>query len=80
MDELNKKANGGKKLKATPNYEEAKDCKAYIVIVPLLLDENKNPDFSVLESAFRSIRKNSRKKETWLFLKRRFLRLQPKIL
>ncbi|ADC66495.1 nucleotide sugar dehydrogenase [Ferroglobus placidus DSM 10642] len=56
LDELIKK-HGGKKLKATPNYEEAKDCKAYIVIVPLLLDENKNPDFSVLESAFRSIGK-----------------------
>jgi len=56
LDELIKKY-GGKLLKATPDYTEAKDCKAYIVITPLYLDENKNPEFCILESAFRSIGK-----------------------
>jgi len=54
LDELIAK-HGGTKLKATPKYEDAADCSAYIVIVPLLLDELKNPDFSILESAFRGV-------------------------
>ncbi|WP_290901813.1 NAD(P)-binding domain-containing protein, partial [Ferroglobus sp.] len=54
LDELIKKY-GGKRLKATTDYGEAKDCRAYIVIVPLYLDADNNPDFSSLESAFRSI-------------------------
>lgn len=56
LDELIAK-HGGKRLKATPNYEDAADCNAYIVIVPLFLDELKNPDFRILESAFRGIGK-----------------------
>ena len=54
LDELIRK-HGGRKLKATPDYEGAADCDAYIVIVPLLLDDLKNPDFRILESAFRGV-------------------------
>ncbi len=54
LDELIKK-HGGKNLVATPNYEDARDCKAYIVIVPLYVDSSYNPDFRILESAVRSI-------------------------
>lgn len=54
LDELIKKY-GGKRIKATTDYNDAKDCSAYIVIVPLYIDENKNPDFRILESAFRKI-------------------------
>jgi len=48
---------GGKNLVATSNYEDAKGCNVFIIIVPLFTDENKNPDFSILESAFRSVGK-----------------------
>ena len=48
---------GGDRLLATTNYRDAKDCELHIVIVPLFLDENKNPDFRCLESAFRNIGK-----------------------
>ncbi|MDF0591415.1 nucleotide sugar dehydrogenase [Candidatus Methanocrinis natronophilus] len=48
---------GGKSLRATPRYEDAKGCKSFIVIVPLLIDEGHNPDFNILEEAFRSIGK-----------------------
>lgn len=56
LDELIAK-HGGKRLKATSDYRDAADCGAYIVIVPLILDELKNPDFRVLESAFREVGK-----------------------
>jgi UDP-N-acetyl-D-mannosaminuronic acid dehydrogenase len=56
LEELLKK-HGGKNLKATPRYEEAADCIVFIVIVPLFVDEDHNPDFSVLESAFRAVGK-----------------------
>jgi UDP-N-acetyl-D-mannosaminuronic acid dehydrogenase len=54
LDELVKKY-GGKNLIATPNYRDAEDCNVYIVIVPLYVDENFNPDFRILESAIRNI-------------------------
>jgi len=56
LDELVSKY-GGDRLLATTNYRDAKDCELHIVIVPLFLDENKNPDFRCLESAFRNIGK-----------------------
>ena len=56
LDELVSKY-GGDRLFATTNYRDAKDCELHIVIVPLFLDENKNPDFRCLESAFRNIGK-----------------------
>ena len=54
LDELIKK-HGGKNLIATPKYEDALDCKVYIVIVPLFVDEHYNPDFRILETAFRNV-------------------------
>ncbi|RLI79746.1 nucleotide sugar dehydrogenase [Archaeoglobales archaeon] len=56
LDELISK-HGGKKLKATWDYNKAKDCSVFIVIVPLYIDENHIPDFSILESACRSLGK-----------------------
>ena len=56
LDELIKD-HGGKNLVATSSYEDAKGCNVFIIIVPLFTDENNNPDFSILESAFRSIGK-----------------------
>jgi len=46
---------GGKTLFATSNYEDAKDCGVFIVIVPLFLDENNNVDLSLLRSVFNNI-------------------------
>ena len=54
LDELIKK-HGGKNLIATANYKDAEDCNVYIVIVPLYVDENYNPDFRILESAIRNV-------------------------
>ena len=56
LDELIKD-HGRKNLVATSSYEDAKGCNVFIIIVPLFTDENKNPDFSILESAFRSVGK-----------------------
>jgi len=56
LDELIKK-HGGKKLIATTNYEDAKDSKLYIIIVPLFIDSSHQPDFSILENAFRNVGK-----------------------
>lgn len=56
LDELIKK-HGGKNLIATAKYENAKDCDFFIVIVPLFIDENHAPDFSILEDAFRNVGK-----------------------
>lgn len=49
------KRHGGKRLFATPRYEDAKDVRDFIVIVPLFIDESCNPDYSILESAFRNL-------------------------
>jgi len=56
LDELVKRQ-GGKTLVATHRYEDAKECTNFIVIVPLFIDESHNPDFRILEEAFRSIGK-----------------------
>ncbi len=54
LDELIKK-HAGKNLIATPRYEDAADCNVFVVIVPLVVDENYNPDFRILEDAFRNV-------------------------
>jgi UDP-N-acetyl-D-mannosaminuronic acid dehydrogenase len=48
---------GGKRLRATADFQDAHDCEAFIVIVPLFVDEGYNPDFRVLEAACRSLGK-----------------------
>ncbi len=63
LDELIGK-HGGTRLKATPDYKRAADCSAYIVIVPLLLDDLKNPDFRIMESAFRGVGRILKKGDT----------------
>ncbi len=54
LDELIKK-HGGRNLIATPRYEDAGDCRVYIILVPLFVDENYNPDFRILEKATRGV-------------------------
>lgn len=54
LDELIRK-HGGKNFIATAKYEDAKNCNFFIVIVPLFIDENHAPDFSILENAFRNV-------------------------
>jgi len=49
------KQHGGKSLIATPRFEDAKDCSTFIVIVPLFVDQSFNPDFTIMESAVRSL-------------------------
>ncbi len=44
-------------IKATTRFEEARSSEAYIVIVPLFVDQRKNPDFSILKSAFTNVAK-----------------------
>lgn len=56
LDKLIKK-HGGKNLIATSRYEDAAECNVFVVITPLFVDENHNPDFRVLEDAFRNIGK-----------------------
>jgi UDP-N-acetyl-D-mannosaminuronic acid dehydrogenase len=46
---------GGKGLIATDNYDDAKDCNVFIVIVPLFVDGGFNPDFCIMENALRSV-------------------------
>ena len=46
---------GGKKLKATNNFADAKDCNVHIIIVPLFIDKNKKPDFSLIKKALENI-------------------------
>jgi UDP-N-acetyl-D-mannosaminuronic acid dehydrogenase len=56
LDELIKR-HGGKTLVATPRYEDARECTNFIIIVPLFIDERHNPDFRILEEAFRNVGK-----------------------
>jgi len=49
------KQHGGKNLKATPDFEDARGCKTFIIIVPLFVDQNFNPDFRIMEDAARSV-------------------------
>jgi len=46
---------GGKGLVATPNFEDAKACNVFIVIVPVFVDRNFSPDFSIMEDAIHSV-------------------------
>jgi UDP-N-acetyl-D-mannosaminuronic acid dehydrogenase len=62
LDELIK-MHGGKDLIATTKYDDAKECTVFIVIVPLFTDETNNPDFSILESAFREVGKILKKQD-----------------
>ena len=48
---------GGKRLRATADFQDARGCGAFIVIVPLFVDEGYNPDWRVLEAACRSLGK-----------------------
>lgn len=48
---------GGKNLVASSSYQNAKKCANFVVIVPLFIDENNNPDFNIMESAFRNVGK-----------------------
>jgi len=54
LDDLIKE-HGGKRLFATSDYENARDSRIFIVIVPLFIDKLFNPDFCILESAFSSL-------------------------
>jgi len=49
------RAHGGNRLKATTSYDDASECDAFIIIVPLLLDDNHTPDTSIFEDAVRSV-------------------------
>ena len=46
---------GGKGLVATPNFEDAQACNVFIVIVPVFVDRNFSPDFSIMEDAIHSV-------------------------
>jgi len=54
LDELIRR-HGGRSLVASADYEDARSCQVFIVIVPLFVDHMFNPDYRILESAFRSI-------------------------
>lgn len=56
LDDLITK-HGGKNLIATAEYEDANECNFFIVIVPLFINENHDPDYGILENAFRNIGK-----------------------
>ena len=53
---------GGKSLIATTNYSDAKGCKAFLIIVPLFVNKNKQPDYSIVENAVRNVGKILKKK------------------
>lgn len=48
----------GENLVATTDYSEIKSCSAHIIIVPLFLDKEHKPDFSILDSAFTEVGRN----------------------
>jgi UDP-N-acetyl-D-mannosaminuronic acid dehydrogenase len=56
LDELIKK-HGGKSLFAASKYEYAKECNFFIIIVPLFIDENHEPDLRIMENAFKNVGK-----------------------
>jgi len=49
------KLHGGKRLVATPRFEEARGCQTFIVIVPVFVDGGNNPDFSIMKKALHSL-------------------------
>ena len=46
---------GGKSLIATSRFIDVRDCRNYIVIVPLFVDQSNNPDFTIMEKALQSL-------------------------
>jgi UDP-N-acetyl-D-mannosaminuronic acid dehydrogenase len=62
LDELIKE-HGGNNLITTPRYEDAAGCTVFIIIVPLFVDDHYNPDFSILENAFRNVGKLLKKQD-----------------
>jgi UDP-N-acetyl-D-mannosaminuronic acid dehydrogenase len=48
---------GGRRLVATANFEDARICRTFIIIVPLFVDQNFSPDFSIMKSALQSLGK-----------------------
>lgn len=62
LDEMLEK-HGGKNLVATIEYEDCRECSAFIVIAPLLVDKHGNEDFSILESIFRRVGKILKKSD-----------------
>jgi len=56
LEELLKR-HGGKRLVATPRFEDAAGCRTYIVIVPVFVDASYNPDFAIMKSALESLGK-----------------------
>jgi len=46
---------GGRQFFATANYEDAASCTTFIVIVPVFVDENYNPDLSIMTQALQSL-------------------------
>jgi len=55
---------GGEKLRATTDaINAAKQCNVHIVIVPLFINENKKPDFSIIKKAFENLSKGLKKKD-----------------
>jgi UDP-N-acetyl-D-mannosaminuronic acid dehydrogenase len=51
------KLHGGKRLVATPRFEDARGCQTFIVIVPVFVDAGNNPDFSIMQRALNSLGK-----------------------
>ena len=63
LKELIKK-HGNKKLKAESNgVKAAKECSVHIVIVPLFIDKDKKPDFSILRKALENLAKGLKKND-----------------
>lgn len=63
LSELIKK-HGGKKLKATTDsVKAAKESNVHIIIVPLFIDGNKKPDFSLIKKAFENVSKGLKKND-----------------
>lgn len=55
---------GGKKLRATADsVKAAKESNVHIIIVPLFIDENKKPDFSLIKKALENIGKGLKKND-----------------
>ena len=63
LDELVAK-HGGKNLVAVSDYNEAKDCNVFIIIVPLFIDEYNQPDFGILLDATAKVGKILKKGDT----------------
>ncbi|MFZ3148249.1 MAG: nucleotide sugar dehydrogenase [Methanothrix sp.] len=57
------KQHGGKRLVATPRFEDARSCQTFIVIVPVFVDIGNNPDFSIMQKALHSLGKILKKED-----------------